>query len=136
MRNFQRKPRAFRPNRFFEERARLRLEALSIESERLSKVESLKTNPLEFFRQVLGVEPTDYQKELIDLFYKNQFTAARWSRQNDKTTQPQAYCSTMGWLIQISTSAWWILPGAKQNLLSDASGILHADYCIFQRFKA
>jgi hypothetical protein len=85
MRSFQRKPRAFRPNRFFEERARLHLEALAIESEGLSKVESLKTDPLEFFRQVLGVEPTDYQRELIDLFYKNQFTAARWSRQNGKS---------------------------------------------------
>ena len=84
MRNFQ-KPKAFRPNRFVEERARLRQEALAIESEGLSKVESLKTDPLEFFRQVLGVEPTDYQKELIDLFQKNQFIAARWSRQSGKS---------------------------------------------------
>ena len=68
MRNFQRKPKAFRPNRLFKERAQLREQALAIESERLSKVETLKTDPLEFFRQVLGVEPTDYQKELIESF--------------------------------------------------------------------
>ncbi len=79
------KPKAFRPNKLFEERALLREQALSIESERLSKVETLKTDPLEFFRHVLGVEPTDYQKELIDLFYKNQFIAARWSRQSGKS---------------------------------------------------
>jgi hypothetical protein len=40
---------------------------------------------LSFFRQVLGVEPTDYQKELIALFQKNQFMAARWSRQAGKS---------------------------------------------------
>ena len=85
MRNFQRNPRAFRPNKLFEERAQLREQALGIESLRLSKVETLKTDPLEFFRQVLGVEPTDYQKELIELFQKNQFVAARWSRQAGKS---------------------------------------------------
>jgi len=85
MRNFQRKPKAFRPNRLFNERAQLREQALAIESARLSKVETLKTDPLEFFRQVLGVEPTDYQKEFIDLFYKNQFIATRWSWQSGKS---------------------------------------------------
>ena len=85
MRSFQRKPKAFRPNKLFEERAQLREQALAVESERLSKVETLKTDPLEFFRQVLGVEPTDYQKELIELFQKNQFIAARWSRQSGKS---------------------------------------------------
>ena len=85
MRNFQRRPKAFRPNKLFEERAQLREQALAIESERLSKVETLKTDPLEFFRQVLGVEPTDYQKELINSFQENQFIAARWSRQSGKS---------------------------------------------------
>ena len=33
-------------------RAKLREQAIAVESERLSKVETLKTNPLEFFRQV------------------------------------------------------------------------------------
>ena len=85
MRLFQRKPKAFRANRLFEERAELREIVLAVESELLSKVETLKTDPLEFFRQVLGVEPTDYQKELIELFQKNQFIAARWSRQSGKS---------------------------------------------------
>jgi hypothetical protein len=56
--NFQRKPKAFRPNNLFNECAQLREQALAIESSRLSKVETLKTDPLEFFRQVLGVEPS------------------------------------------------------------------------------
>ena len=64
---------------------KLREKAFAVESARLSKVETLKTDPLEFFRQVLGVEPTDYQKELIELFQKNQFVAARWSRQSGKS---------------------------------------------------
>ena len=46
------------PNKLFNERSQLREQALAIESARLSKVETLKTDPLEFFRQVLGVEPT------------------------------------------------------------------------------
>ena len=49
----------------------------SLQTDRLNKVETLKTDPIEFFRQVLGVEPTDYEKELIELFQKNQFVAAR-----------------------------------------------------------
>ncbi len=41
------KPKAFRPNKLFKERALLREQALAIESERLSKGEPLKTDPLE-----------------------------------------------------------------------------------------
>jgi len=85
MGNFLRRAKAFRPNRLFEERAGLRRQALDIESERLGKVETLKTDPIEFFCQVLGVEPFDYQKQLIELFQKNQFIAARWSRQSGKS---------------------------------------------------
>ena len=79
------RPRTLRPNQLFKERDQLRQEALAVEQLRLSKVESLKTDPLEFFKQVLGVEPTDYQRELIDIFRKNQFVAARWSRQSGKS---------------------------------------------------
>src|SRR4030043_628047 len=85
MSSFQKKPKAFRPNKMFKELALLEEKALAFESKQLSKVETLKTDPLEFFRQVLGVEPTDYQKELIELFQKNQFMAARGSRQSGKS---------------------------------------------------
>ena len=84
MRNFP-KPKSFRPSKLFLERDQLREQAFAIESQRLGKVETLKTEPIEFFRQVLGVEPTDYQKELIEMFQKNQFIAARWSRQSGKS---------------------------------------------------
>jgi hypothetical protein len=69
-----------------------RQESLAIEMKKLSKVECLKTEPVEFFRQVLGVEPTDYQKELIELFQKNQFVAARWSRQSGKSFTTSGFC--------------------------------------------
>ena len=52
MRSLRKNPRAFHPNKLFGERAKLREQAIAVESERLSKVETLKTNPLEFFRQV------------------------------------------------------------------------------------
>jgi phage FluMu gp28-like protein len=97
MRNFP-KPKAFRPNKLFEERSQLREQALAIESLRLCKVETLKTDPMEFFRQVLGVYPTDYQREFIELIQKNQFIAGRWSRQSGKSF------TTSGVLLDIALS--------------------------------
>ena len=58
--SFLKKPRTWRPGRLLAERDMLREQALAVEAERLSRVESLKTDPLEFFRQILGFEPTDY----------------------------------------------------------------------------
>ena len=85
MRTLQKTPRTLRPNKFSDNRAKTRGHIGSLQANRLSKVETLKTDPLEFFRQILGVEPTDYEKELIELFQKNQFVAARWSRQSGKS---------------------------------------------------
>ena len=85
MRNWRKKPRTFNPNEVWGEEKKLCKKASAIENAWLSTVKTLKTDPLEFFRQVLGVEPTDYQKELIELFQKNQFVAARWSRQSGKS---------------------------------------------------
>jgi len=62
-----------------------REDVISLEKNRLGRVETLKTDPLEFFHQVLHVEPTDYQKKLVELSQKNQFVAARWSRQSGKS---------------------------------------------------
>jgi hypothetical protein len=84
MRHFQKNPKTFRAHQYLWERGQLRKRALDVEIDSLSQVNCLKTEPLEFFRQVLEVEPTDYQKELIELFQKNQFAAARWSRQHKK----------------------------------------------------
>jgi phage FluMu gp28-like protein len=85
MRILSKKPRTLRPNKYFDEQAKAHEDVIAIEMARLSKVDSLKTDPLEFFRQVLGVEPTDYEKEFIELFQKNQFVAARWCRQSGKS---------------------------------------------------
>ena len=85
MRNWRKKPRTFNPNEAWSQEKGLCKIATAIEIAWLSTVETLKTDPLEFFRQVLHVEPTDYQKELIELFQKNQFVADRWSRQSGKS---------------------------------------------------
>lgn len=38
-----------------------------------------------WFEKTLGFKPFDYQNELIDMFNKNQFLAARWCRQSGKS---------------------------------------------------
>lgn len=45
----------------------------------------IPTDPIEFCTQTLGFQPTTYQKDLIQKFQTNQFTAARWCRQSGKT---------------------------------------------------
>ena len=57
----------------------------NIEVELENNVKKLKKNPSEFFKKILGFEPYKYQKELIELFEKNQFLAARWCRQSGKS---------------------------------------------------
>ncbi len=55
------------------------------EAVRMGKVEEVKSDPVAFFRQILGFEPFSYQKELIRMFEQNQFIAARWCRQSGKS---------------------------------------------------
>ena len=62
MRILQKNPRTLRPNKFIDTRAKTGEDIDSLQTDRLSKVETLKTDPLEFFRQILGVELTDYEK--------------------------------------------------------------------------
>jgi hypothetical protein len=97
-----------RPSKWISERADLHKNVKIIEDARGQQVEELKTNPVEFFRQILGFEPTDYQKELIQLFQENQFLAARWCRQSGKSftvsalllnyalTNPDVYIAVVG----------------------------------------
>jgi phage FluMu gp28-like protein len=51
----------------------------------VEEAQSLSREPVEFFRQVVGFEPTHYQKEFIKLFKETQFLAARWCRQSGKS---------------------------------------------------
>jgi len=61
------------------------------QSERLTNqavatgAQKLSDNPTEFFTNILGFKPTNYQQELIQLFQKHQFIAARWCRQSGKS---------------------------------------------------
>lgn len=55
------------------------------EAVRAEEVEELKSDPVEFFRQILGFKPFSYQEELIRKFEENQFIAARWCRQSGKS---------------------------------------------------
>jgi phage FluMu gp28-like protein len=76
--------------------------------EELAKTQKLTEDPTDFFRHVLGFEPTTYQQELIKLFQENQFIAARWSRQSGKSwiisalllwyaaTHPNSYIAVVG----------------------------------------
>jgi intein/homing endonuclease len=52
-----------------------------VDDDLVAKAQKLSKDPVEFFRQVMGFEPTTYQREFIKLFLENQFLAARWCRQ-------------------------------------------------------
>jgi phage FluMu gp28-like protein len=56
-----------------------------VNDQEFAEAQKLSRDPVEFFRQVVGFEPTSYQKEFIKLFLKNQFIAARWCRQSGKS---------------------------------------------------
>ena len=48
-------------------------------------VPPIPQDPVQFCTEILGFQPTEYQKDLIQKFQKSQFTAARWCRQSGKT---------------------------------------------------
>lgn len=50
-----------------------------------AQTEALSASSEAFFERIIGFKPYRYQKEFIDLFEANQFTAARWCRQSGKT---------------------------------------------------
>lgn len=74
----------------------------------VAKAKNLSKDPIEFFRQIVGIQPTEYQKELVKLFLENQFVAARWCRQSGKSwiiaalllwyaiTHPDSYIGVLG----------------------------------------
>src|SRR3990170_7613088 len=51
----------------------------------IEKTRELSADPTKFFEQIIGFKPYEYQKEFIEKFQNNQFTAARWCRQSGKT---------------------------------------------------
>jgi phage FluMu gp28-like protein len=73
------------PSQFIQAHGSLEQQVTDVEANLRNNVEKLKENSLEFFSQILGFEPFNYQKELIELFERNQFLAARWCRQSGKS---------------------------------------------------
>ena len=85
MREIKKKPRAWRGKESEAKNSRFDAAAGKRHKKRQAKVERLKKKPTEFFEQILGFKPFEYQEELIRLFAKNQFLAARWCRQSGKS---------------------------------------------------
>jgi hypothetical protein len=85
MRPSSKRPRALRPNQLSLERLKAKVEAEAFRHSRGVHIEDMRSDPVEFFKQILGFEPTEYQRELIRLFLENQFVAARWCRQSGKS---------------------------------------------------
>jgi hypothetical protein len=74
----QRRPRAHRPiSEYQQARLSLDVHVAAEEAVRVEKVEEYKSDPVEFFRQILGFKPFKYQADLIRFFEQNQFIAAR-----------------------------------------------------------
>jgi phage FluMu gp28-like protein len=65
--------------------SRLQSNKKEINQAEIKHAQQLSSVPLEFCRQIIGFEPTEYQKELIKLYEENQFLAARWCRQSGKS---------------------------------------------------
>ena len=97
MPSLQKSPRAFRPNRLVDERAKLRFDAAAVEKNSERKVDLLKSDVKGFFEQVFGFTPFRYQLELAELFEKNQFTAVRWARQTGKSFSVSALLLKYAW---------------------------------------
>jgi len=63
----------------------LQLSESIVDAAQTAATRKLTENPIDFFRNILGFEPTSYQQEFIKLFEQHQFLAARWCRQSGKS---------------------------------------------------
>jgi phage FluMu gp28-like protein len=81
----QRKSRTLRPSEILRERSKIKAHEALVDRLREENALKLSEDPVEFFRQIVGFEPTAYQKDWIRLFVENQFTAGRWCRQSGKS---------------------------------------------------
>jgi hypothetical protein len=79
------KSRTFRPPEVLGKRGKIRAEETLVDRLWEEKTLKLSGDPVQFFRQVVGFEPTSYQKDWIRLFVENQFTAGRWCRESGKS---------------------------------------------------
>src|SRR4030042_4221511 len=79
------KPRTLRPNQILPRWLSVQQANRQIRQAIIEKTQGLSADPVEFFEQIIGFKPYAYQKEFIQMFKNNQFTAARWCRQSGKT---------------------------------------------------
>ncbi|MBC7120331.1 MAG: hypothetical protein H5T33_01935 [Candidatus Methanosuratus sp.] len=79
------KAKTLRLDEFKPKWGRLQGNKAEIDQAEVRHAQQLSSVPLEFCRQIIDFEPTEYQKELIKLYEENQFLAARWCRQSRKS---------------------------------------------------
>ncbi len=84
-RYWRKQPRTMRPSQILPKWDKVKRSDRLIEIAQAEKIKKLSSDPVEFCTQILGFKPFPYQKEFIQIFTENQFTAARWSRQSGKT---------------------------------------------------
>src|SRR3972149_6431740 len=85
MQNFGKRPMTMRPSQILPTWYRLQQSEQLVEMAEVEKAQQLSSDPVEFFEQVVGFKPFQYQVEFIRMFQDNQFTAARWCRQSGKS---------------------------------------------------
>jgi hypothetical protein len=81
----KKKPRTMLPPQLPPTFNRLLKSEKVVDAQDVERAQKLSNDPVEFFRQVVGFEPTEYQVDLIQKFLENQFVAARWCRQSGKS---------------------------------------------------
>jgi len=85
MHSSYRERRTMRPHEIDPYKLSLLQNEREADEEQAANTQRLIENPLDFFRNILEFEPTNYQQELTQLFLNHQFIAARWSRQSGKS---------------------------------------------------
>jgi phage FluMu gp28-like protein len=75
-----------------------------VDETEVTKAKKLSSDPIQFFKQIVGFKPTKYQQELIASFLNSQFIAARWCRQSGKS-----------WIIS-ALLLWYALTHPDSNI--------------------
>jgi len=117
----EKKSRTMRPSRFLPNWFRLQRSVRIVEAEEMKRTQELSEDPIEFFRQVVGFEPTEYQKQLVEWFVsedKHQFIAACWCRQSGKS-----------WIVA-ALLLWYAVTHADSNIAVVAPSLRQAKFII------
>jgi len=85
MQRSSKRARAMRPSEILPSWYNLQQSERLFDQAEVEKAQKLSDEPIEFFRQIVGFEPTFYQVDFIKKFLKNQFIAACWCRQSGKS---------------------------------------------------